>query len=299
MISVIIASADPKLLAQVRINVEETIGLPYEVLAFDNRDGAKGICEIYNEGIVQAKFDLLCFMHEDIAFETKDWGKITRDIFDQHPQLGIIGIAGSTYKSIMPTGWASQGSPESERSNLLQSFKYITYQTIRACVNPNNEQLAKVVAVDGAWMCVRREVCNNFLFDNDTFKKFHCYDLDFCLSVGKQYEIAVTYDILLNHFSEGKFDHQWMEQTLLLFEKWEKELPRSTNPLTTEQVRRIEKQNFRYWVKQMRLFGFPQKLAYQMLHRRRIKEILGLKYYLKFHYSIFAFYHLKKKKTLL
>jgi hypothetical protein len=187
MISIIIASVDPKLFQQVKQNIAETIGVPYEVIAFENSNGARGICEVYNEGIDKATQDILCFMHEDLAISTKDWGRIVHDIFQQHPKLGVIGIAGSTYKSVMPTGWASQGFPESERTNILQSFKHIEYKTIHACVNPANESLAKVVAVDGAWMCVRKEVCRHIRFDDVRFKKFHCYDIDFCLAAGKQY----------------------------------------------------------------------------------------------------------------
>lgn len=299
MVSIIIASVDPKLLQQVKQNIDETIGVPYEIISFNNGDGARGICEVYNEGINKATQDILCFMHEDLAISTKDWGKIVHQIFQQHQKLGVIGIAGSTYKSVMPTGWASQGFAESERTNILQSFKHIEYNTIHACVNPNNERLAKVVAVDGAWICVRREVCQHVRFDSEQFKRFHCYDIDFCLAAGKHYEIGVTYEVLLNHFSEGKFDRQWMDQTLLLFQKWETELPRSVTPMTEKQIRRIEKQDFKYWVKQMRVFGYGIGEAYKMLHRPRIAKILGPKYYWKYHYTIFSIYYLKKKRKLL
>lgn len=299
MVSIIIASVDPGLLQQVKENIADTIGVPYEIIVFENSNGARGICGIYNEGISKASHDILCFMHEDLAISTKDWGKIVQRVFENNPKLGVIGIAGSTYKSVMPTGWASQGFPESERTNILQSFKHIEYNTIHACVNPFNETLTKVVAVDGVWLCVRKEVCQHVQFDEERFKKFHCYDIDFCLAAGKHYEIAVTYDVLLNHFSEGKFDRQWMEQTLLLFHKWEGELPRSVLPMTEKQIRRIEKQDFKYWVKQMRVFGFAIGEAYKMLHRPRIVKILGPKYYWKYHYTIFAIYYLKKKHKLL
>ena len=296
MISIVIASADPKLLQQVKLNIAQTIGLPYEILAFNNSNSAKGICEIYNEGISQAKYAILCFMHEDIAFVTNDWGIVVQELFQQHSKLGVIGIAGSTFKSIMPIGWPNQGSHETERSHLLQSHKYADKETFHANLNPNNERLAKVVVVDGAWMCVKKEVTERFVFDSDTFKGFHCYDIDFCLSAGRAFEIAVTYDVLLHHFSEGRLDRNWMEQSLLLYYKWEDELPKSLVPLSKKRIRKIEKQNFRYWLKQIHALGFEEKIAYRLLHRPRLFKILGLKYFLKFHYSIFALYHLKKKR---
>ncbi len=295
MISVIIASANAKLLEEVKVNIGETIDFAHEVLAFENSNGEKGICEIYNEGITKSKYDILCFMHEDLAFKTKGWGKAVINAFHQHQKLGVLGIAGSTFKSIMPIGWPNQATQATERSNIVQSFKYLTLETKQACLNPFNEDLSKVVVVDGVWMCVKKEVAQKYKFDSSTFKKFHCYDLDYCLAVGKEYEIAVTYDVLLHHFSDGNLNREWMEQQLLFYYKWENELPKSTTPLSKAQIRKFEKQNFKYWLRQIHQLGFDKKLAYDLLHRRKLYEILGLKYFLKFHYTIFALYAFKKR----
>ena len=124
MVSVIISSADSQMLQQVKLNIDKTIGVPYEILAFDNADGAKGICEIYNEGIANAAYDIMCFMHEDIAMLTNEWGKKLKDLFSRHSKLGIIGIAGATFKSVMPSGWLSPRSRNIERSHMWQSFKF-------------------------------------------------------------------------------------------------------------------------------------------------------------------------------
>lgn len=296
MISVIIASANSRLLEQVKTNIEETIGVAYEVIAFDNRDGAEGICRLYNKGTALAKYGILCYMHEDVALKTAGWGKVVRDLFERQPTLGIVGISGSVYKSVMPTGWWSAGAIGSERTNLLQSFKHMHQETLRSYANPGDEAWARVVAVDGAWMCARKEVAEKHRFDGETFTGFHCYDVDFCLSAGRDYGIAVTYEILLHHFSEGKFDKQWMEDTLLLYRKWEQELPKSIVPVSKSAVRKIEKKNFLYWVKQMRFLGFGQKAVYQLLHRPKLYGILGLKYYVKLHVAVLSVYSGKKNK---
>ncbi|HEV7331928.1 MAG TPA: glycosyltransferase [Flavisolibacter sp.] len=295
MISVIIASANPALLEQVKANIEETIGVSFEILSFENAGGAKGICEIYNEGIAKANYPILCFMHEDISMLTSNWGQRVEDCFQQNPSLGVLGVAGSTFKSAVPIGWPSQGLPVSERINLVQSFSYTAKETGPVCVNPHNEQLAKVAVVDGVWMCVRKEVTEHIRFDKDTFKHFHCYDIDFCLAAGRCNEIAVTYDILLHHFSEGRFDRRWMEESLLLYKKWEGALPRAVSPLTAGQIRKIEKQNFRYWLKTIHHLGFDKRLAFWLLHRPKIRQVLGWKYYLKFHYSIINEYYFRKR----
>lgn len=296
MISIIIASANPQLLLQIKLNIEETVGVPYEIIAFENSSGAKGMCEMYNEGIDKAKYDILCFMHEDLALKNIGWGEAVQKLFSRHPKLGVLGIAGSTYKSIVPGGWGSPGSKGAERSNLIQSFKYMKKDSLRPYVNPNDESWSRVVVVDGAWICVKREVVNKYRFDSETFKGFHCYDIDFCLSAGKEYDIAVTYEVLINHFSEGKLDKAWMQETFKLFYKWENDLPRSLTELSDKQIRKTEKINFRFWLKQLRLLDFDSKIAYKVLHRPKVKKVLGLKYFLKFHYTIFAIFHSKKKE---
>ena len=78
MISIIISSANSKQLEEVSQNVAQTIGVPYEIISFNNADGSMGICEVYNKGTAKAKYDLLCFMHEDLLFKTMDWGKVVQ-----------------------------------------------------------------------------------------------------------------------------------------------------------------------------------------------------------------------------
>ncbi|HET7898329.1 MAG TPA: glycosyltransferase, partial [Flavisolibacter sp.] len=266
----------------------------FEILSFDHTSSEKGICEIYNAGIAKAKYNTLCFMHEDITLLTSGWGQVIESYFQQNARLGVVWVAGTTFKSVFPIGWPSLGLPVSERNNLIQSYKYTARETKVVSINPYNEQLAKVAVVDGVWMCVRKEVVSHVRFDSDTFNHFHCYDIDFCLAAGQHYEIAVTFDILLHHFSEGRFDRRWMEESLLLYKKWETVLPRSVVPLSTNQIKRIEKQNFRYWLQLIHRLGFEKSLAFWLLHRPRIRRLLGWKYYLKFHYSILNEYFFRK-----
>lgn len=73
MISIIISSYNKDYYSQFIENVEKTIGVPYEIIQILNI-GAMGVCEAYNKGARQAKFEYLVFCHEDITFETKNWG---------------------------------------------------------------------------------------------------------------------------------------------------------------------------------------------------------------------------------
>ncbi len=57
-------------------------------------------------GASQAKFNIICFLHEDVLFRSQNWGLTLVSLFADHPDLGLVGLAGSKYKKpyIFPDG---------------------------------------------------------------------------------------------------------------------------------------------------------------------------------------------------
>lgn len=281
MISIVIASIKKEYLDQISANIAETVGIPFEIISFDNSNGVKGLCEVYNLGTQQAKFDLICFMHEDVAISTVNWGKFVANAFDQDEQLGLIGLAGSSYKSVAPSGWFCNGGPQKiNYINLLQRYKFDEVKTFHNCQNPRNESLSTVVSVDGVWFCTRKSVALKYPFDQHTFKKFHCYDIDFSLSIYPEFKSAVTFDILLEHFSEGNYDRTWIEETIKLYKKWQPILPINLEGLTNAEINISEKHAFRFFLQQMRLAGFGKA--------ERLKVLMNSKIHKKIGFALFA-----------
>ena len=103
MLSIITCSIKPEQLKAFKKNIEDTIGIPFELIAFDNRVHQYGLCKVYNECARQAKYDFLCFAHEDISFQTYDWGKIIISELSK-PDCGVIGFAGASHKSLTISG---------------------------------------------------------------------------------------------------------------------------------------------------------------------------------------------------
>ena len=95
------------LAAQVQQNITDTIGVPWEAIIIDNTISPKGITQVYNKAAAQAKFDILCFVHEDVLFTTQNWGETLINTFKADNRVGLIGVAGSKYKSKLPSGWFS------------------------------------------------------------------------------------------------------------------------------------------------------------------------------------------------
>lgn len=289
MISIVISSANKQFLKAVSNNIHETIGVVYEIIAVDNSDGSKGICEVYNSGAKQAKYDLLCFMHEDVEIKTENWGEKVLSYFDSDKSLGIIGVAGSTYKALVPSGWGTEGTKGTEFYNYIQAFKHSKKASIYAYSNEENTLVQTVAVVDGVWFVTTRKIALEIGFDERLFKGFHCYDLDFCLNVGKNHKITVVFDILLEHFSEGGYDETWFYETLKLHNKWKSELPRCVFDISQKEKEKIEKRLFKRMLARLIDWKFEKKHILCIL-----KEYIGYSktsylFYLKIRLYFFKF----------
>lgn len=58
-----------------------------------------------SETVRLARFDIICFIHLDVLLNTLAWGEKLRSIFELQPEVGVIGVAGSKYKSRYSSGW--------------------------------------------------------------------------------------------------------------------------------------------------------------------------------------------------
>lgn len=252
MISIVICSANEEELAQVSENIGNTVGVAYEIIAIDNRTAGRGICEVYNEGARRARFDILCFMHEDIELRTTGWGAKVLDIFNQNPELGLLGIAGGGYKSLAPSSWYNYFLQENGGfyANLVQGYRHTGREETVEYKNPRNEPLSRVACIDGCWMCTRREVVRQFRFDEKLLKGFHGYDLDFSIAVNQRYQVAVTFEVLLKHFSEGNFNQTWRTQILKVQKKWPHVLPLNIDGLPDSSLKRIERDAYEVFLQQ-------------------------------------------------
>jgi GT2 family glycosyltransferase len=277
MISIIICFRDQELLNAVLQSVANTIGLPYEVVAIDNSKGVYSIFEAYNLGIKRSVYSHLCFMHEDITFITENWGQKVVDAFENNPNLGLLGVAGSSYKPAVPSGWSFESaSQETMYVNIMQYHK--GNDTVnKNYSNPRNQHTSQVASVDGVWFCTTRAVVEKIKFDDKTFSGFHCYDVDFSLSVLQHYEVAVTFEILLNHFSGGSFNDSWAIETLKLHNKWGRYLPINVANLSSDTIEHEEFKAFHFILP--RLVGKPVlcRAMLQYMWQTKVWKLVGTK----------------------
>ncbi len=267
MISIIICSRTASISDELTKNINQTIGIPYELVIIDNSDNLYSIFSAYNEGVKRSNCEVLCFMHDDIIFKTNDWGISVMNRFNAS-NLGAVGVAGSPYYASLPGAWWSGGY-------ICQSI----YGEQELAYQSKQDNALPVVVLDGLWFCVRKSLFSMIRFDDTTFSGFHYYDMDICLQIQQTgYKLLSVYDISIQH-SSGKLDTIWLNNALLLQKKWENNLPIFSEKLPYFKEVTIEYAVLEEYIRSMKKNGINsfkilsfimQQLAYYRIKRFKI-----------------------------
>ncbi len=296
MISIIICSVNKAALQKVTENITNTIGVSFEIIAIENSITSEGICTVYNKGAARAKYDIFCFMHEDISFETIGWGhKVIAHL--KSPGVGLIGLAGGGIKSWVPSSWSSL--IYTSEINFIQHFKDSDrQQKIYRTDSPEDAAtIKKVVCIDGFWMCTKRDVFAKYQFDEKIFTGFHGYDIDFSLQVFTGYKVAVIFDILVHHYSEGNFDKTWMKNALLVSDKWRKILPMSVKKLSKEILLRQHWTAMNSFLDKLLALNYPLLQICRLYFKYSLNKYFYWKHFLYFLKYIFSGYFKRRLFT--
>ncbi len=253
MLSIIISSYQQGFYENLVKNIAETIGeIGYEIIQIKNPK-IMGICEAYNHGGAKATSDYLLFIHEDIEFLTPNWGdKLLAHL--KNDQTGVIGIAGSTYKSNYPTSWSVV--EECRRLNIVQRRR--TGQWMAEILNPRDELKSKVACLDGVFLAVPKAVWEKNKFDEKRYQGFHGYDIDFSLSISSQMDAYVVYDILVKHYSAGNQSADWMQNAMIVSNKWKSHLPYSIEKISKQEFNIRIYKSFDWFVNKMKTLGYSR-----------------------------------------
>jgi hypothetical protein len=154
-------------------------------------------------------------------FKTYAWGRKIEESLQN--EFSVVGVAGSKYKSVFFSGWYT-GNKEFDCANILHR---LPEKDEKIRLNPsNNSMLEEVVCLDGVFVCCKKAVWQDVLFDEVNLKGFHFYDIDFSLRCSKQYRVAVSYEIDLIHITRGgDFGDRWIEVAIDYHDKTKISLP--------------------------------------------------------------------------
>lgn len=216
-----------ELLASIGLSPEknEVAIIPYE------NDAELSLTEAYNdiwECASTFKEAIFVFIHHDIYFKSKDWGRTLLDLFNGN-EVDIIGIAGT--QMLYPHGtWPFDKNfkPDIKSKNLWGKIWHLNDQgeeylcnyttTAKTC-----KKLQPVVALDGVFIAFDPDTCSEFDEDCDGF---HFYDISFCVKnhlEGRR--IAVTETIQICHESVGDITDVWEQSRVKFCEKYRPHLP--------------------------------------------------------------------------
>lgn len=221
--------------------MRKTIGsVSCEYLRIDNRENHYSISAAYNEGVSRAAGEVLVFAHEDAFCMEGGWGeKLISKFID--PSIGLVGVAGTEFLFPGNPGWVAAGRPFIHGHVIHETDNGNTYHLT---VFNWDQQDTDVVAVDGLFFAVRRELFAAIRFDEIMFDGFHFYDLDICMQVRRTHRCLVTWDLLVKHQSGGSFGDAWKKYAARFIAKYRSELPASCSAAVPDPSRRIGFENF-------------------------------------------------------
>jgi GT2 family glycosyltransferase len=213
----------------------QNVGLKdVEILEFENFN-QYSLAEVYNKGISQSKYNIVCCVHNDIKL-SKNWGKELVKDFSNHPDFGIIGKAGSAH-------FPSSGVYWEKMKQTMVGHVYHQPPGQKKWVNKYSskfDHVVPVVTIDGLFMSFDKTKIKH-LYD-ETIGRFHFYDHTFCL---KNYlegvKIGVTFSFDVTHESVGKPNEEFFESKSKFLQEFSSHLPLDLKPNSIYVPKIIEK----------------------------------------------------------
>jgi len=201
MISIVICSIDTqKFTAVSRMYAGLLAGHPHEIIHIPD---ARGLCEGYNRGFAQTRGELVIFSHDDVEFRAPDFAG---RLLGHMAYCDVAGVAGTD--KLSGGDWCVTGPPHSY-GQVIHSGTDPGYFRVMVYSVPTR-RIDRMQALDGVFLCSRREVVERVGFDQATFTGFHMYDVDFTYRAFRAgYRVSVCADLCPVHAAVSSYDEAW------------------------------------------------------------------------------------------
>jgi len=124
-----------------------------------------------------------------------------------------------------------------ERASLYQ---HIGERVVRLESRAGEADFSPVVQVDGQCLIVPKAVWREHPFDEELFRDFHLYDVDFCVCIARRYANYICHSVFGEHGSVGSYDDDRYRNVLLFQRRWDGCLPLTVVPMSPREVREAE-----------------------------------------------------------
>jgi len=182
-------------------------------------NGKKNLSQVYNEIIDESIYDIIVLCHDDIYFDTNNWGNKLVKTFSKNSEFGILGMAGTTNMPSSAMWWEDRtkmyGIVNHENDGKKWESKYS---------ESLGNDVKEVVVVDGVFMSIdKTKIVEKF---DESVDGFHMYDINFCFkNFLSNVKIGVITNIRLTHKSIGMTNEKWEENRKIFSEKYSNYLP--------------------------------------------------------------------------
>lgn len=186
-------------------------------------NGDKSLSEVYNEILKESKHDVVVLCHDDLEFDTKNWGDKVLKHITKSPDYGIFGLAGSKYLDTNAKWWEVTSTMYGIVNHKHQGKKWTSMYS-----KDMGNKVEDVVLVDGLFIVInKKKIKHNF---DENIKGFHFYDLGVCLpNFIDGVKIGVMFDVRVTHLSIGQTNQQWEDNRIEFSKKYESSLPIDIN----------------------------------------------------------------------
>jgi GT2 family glycosyltransferase len=202
----------------------QTVGLKdVQILEYQNNN-QYSLAEVYNSGITESIYDIVVCCHNDIKLE-KGWGKKLIKDFEENPDFGIIGKAGSCYFPESGVYWEKM-------NQTMVGQVYHEPKGMKKWLSPYSGKLpflVPVVTIDGLFISFNKmKIKHQF---DESIGKFHFYDHSFCVpNYLDGVKIGVTNSFEITHESVGQPNAEFYQSKDKFLGKYGSKLPIDLKP---------------------------------------------------------------------
>jgi hypothetical protein len=194
-----------------------------QILEYQNNN-QYSLAEVYNRGISESIYDIVVCCHNDIKLET-GWGKKIVKDFNDNPDYGIIGKAGSCYFPESGIYW----------ENMNQTMVGQVYHHPKGQnkwlnkYSPKLPFLIPVVTIDGLFLSFNKNKIKHKFDEN--LGRFHFYDHGFTVpNYLNGVKLGITSSFEITHESVGQPNEEFWVSKDSFVGKYGKNLPLKLNP---------------------------------------------------------------------
>ena len=182
-------------------------------------NGEKNLSQTYNEIISESEYDIVVLCHDDIYFDTNNWGSKLVKTFEKNPEYGILGMAGTTHMPKSGMWWEDRSKMYGIVNHESEGKKWESRYS-----DSFQNSVKEVVVVDGVFITLQKQTIKE-TFD-ESVPGFHMYDINFCFkNFINDVKIGVITNIRLTHKSIGMTNEQWDTNKNTFAKKYSELLP--------------------------------------------------------------------------